>query len=142
MQLSDAPPGRCRAGPLLIHMSKTQDKLSKHSRLIGPEDLRAGHYVTIAEMTWQLVVKEEPCAGPAIEPRIATVTGWPDGSGWPLRVISVCLPYAIAETSMGKHVALDLRRHRLSRLSKSYGEGVFAALKKPAANATAAAATT
>lgn len=118
-------------------MGKSRDKLSKASRLIGPEDVRAGQYVTIAEMTWQvLCVPDDACGPLAEEPRILHVTGWPEGAGWPLRIVKVCIPYVFAETVAGAHVTLDLRRHRLSRLSKSYGKAVFEAHKKPAAGPT------
>ncbi len=117
-------------------MGKNHDMTKKPSRLIGPEDLKVGQYVTVAETTWQLLCPSEdvPCAGGpgvGVEPRLAHVTGWADGAGWPLRVIGVCLPFAFAQTATGDHVSLDLRRHRLSRLSRAYGDAVFGALKKP-----------
>jgi hypothetical protein len=124
-------------------MRKTIDKLSKASRLIGPEDVRAGQYVTIAEKTWQILcIPDDACAAATAEPRIGHVSGWPDEAGWPLRVVKVCLPYVFAETAAGGHVAVDLRCHRLSRLSKSYGRAVFEATRKPAASPPAAPATT
>jgi hypothetical protein len=109
-------------------MGKLKEKLSKASRLIGPEDVRAGQFVTISEWTWQVLC--EDCTGED-QPRIAHVSGWPEGSGWPLRVEKVCLPFVFAQTVTGTHVTVDLRRARLSRLSKSYGRAVFEAHKKP-----------
>lgn len=125
-------------------MGKTNDDnlskpLSRTSRLIGPEDLRPGQYVTVAEHTYQLLYTpdEYGCAGGvATEPRIARVVGWAEGAGWPLRVVEVCLPYAFAVNAQGTHVALDLRRHRLSRLSGAYGRAAFDAIKKAAASKT------
>ena len=115
-------------------MAQADKKLSKASRLIGPEDVRAGQYVTIAETTWQFACIPDACDSFAGEARIVHVSGWPEASGWPLKILKVCLPYAFAETASGAHVTLDVRRHRLSRLHKSYGRAVFEACRK--ANAT------
>jgi hypothetical protein len=110
-------------------MARADEKLSRASRLIGPEDVRPGEFVTIAETTWQYVCL--PCDDSfASEARICHVTGWPEASGWPLKILKVCLPYAFAETTSGTHVTLDLRRHRLSRLRKSYGREVFETNRK------------
>lgn len=111
-------------------MAREKQKLSKPSRLIGPEDVRPGQFVTIAEATWQILCVPFDCDSFS-EPRVRHVTGWPESSGWPLRIERVCLPYAFAETVSGAHVVIDLRRHRLSKLSKSYGRAVFEAHKKP-----------
>ncbi len=113
-------------------MGKPQEKLQKASRLIGPEDVRPGQYVTVSEKTWQILCMPEACGGIAEEPWVAHVSGWPDGAGWPLRVVRVCLPYVLAVNAAGEHVTVDLRCHRLSRLSKAYGKAVFEAVGKPA----------
>ena len=123
-------------------MAKTIDKLSKASRLIGPEDVRAGQYVTLAEKTWQILCIPDDCSAVAAEPRIAHVSGLPEEAGWPLRVLKVCLPYVFVENASGGHGMVDLRCHRLSRLSKSYGRAVFEATRKPVQPPPAAAVTT
>lgn len=117
-------------------MAQSDEKLPKASRLIGPEDVRPGQFVAIAETTWQYVCL--PCDySVATEARVVHVTGWPEGSGWPLKILKVCLPYAFAETASGAPVTIDLRRHRLARLRKSYGCAVFETYRKATSRATA-----
>ena len=111
-------------------MARTKTKRIKPARLIGPEDVRPGLYVTVAETTWQVLYVPEESGIGAPEARIARVSGWDGDAGWPLRVVSVSLPYVLAIDRDGDHVAVDLRRSRLARLSKAYGQAAFAALKK------------
>lgn len=97
----------------------------KPSRLIGPEDIRVGQYVTCAHQTYELV--PSPCDVPTgdrhVEPHYVTVTA-PD-AGEALRVEAVCLPYVLVRTMHGRIDAVDLRQVRLARLSKAYGRAAF-----------------
>ncbi len=111
-------------------MAKTKRKRSKPARLIGPEDVRPGLYVTVAETTWQVLCVPEEAGIGAPEPRIARVSGWDADAGRPLRVVSVSLPYVLVIDRDGDYEAVDLRRSRLARLGKAYGNAAFAALRK------------
>ena len=49
----------------------------------------------------------------------------PWNGGRPLKVVSVCLPFALVKLPSGRHRPLDVRRYRLARLSKRYGREAF-----------------
>jgi len=105
----------------------------KPSRLIGPEDVRAGQYVTCAHRTFELFV--HPCdvltAERHLQPYYATVTAYDAGRA--LRVEAVCLPFVLVRDTHGRVEGLDLRQVRLARLSKAYGRAAFAAVaRRPA----------
>lgn len=94
------------------------------SRLVGPEDLKRGQYVTIAFATQQLAPL--PCDfGCDDEVEAVRMTIMPASAGWPFRVVEVCRPFVWVEDRDGDVFGLDLRRHRLARLSDRYGKAAF-----------------
>lgn len=96
------------------------------SRLIGPEDVKPGQFVTVAEVTEQYVyLPAEACVGGNVEPRVAAVTLRSAAAGWPFRVEQVSLPYVLVIAPDGERYAADLRRHRLARVRKRYGKAAF-----------------
>ena len=113
---------------------------TKPSRLIGPEDVKPGQFVTIAEVTEQYVCF--PDAGPDTTPRVESVTLQPAGAGCPFRVEQVSLPFVLVVAPDGQRYAADLRRHRLARLSRRYGRAAFARDSAPAGASDSSVATT
>jgi hypothetical protein len=104
-------------------------KLFKPSRYIGPEDVEPGQFVTIAETTVQ-VLPEGPGMGTGrIEPQSVTIL--PGCAGMAFEVIAVCYPFVLVRDRDGDRYGLDLRRHRLARLSKAYGKAAFAKAERP-----------
>ena len=104
-------------------------------RPLGPEDIRPGRYVVLLG-----VVTEHPvfrCAGDPcssnVEMRLAGPVRlrWlpPEGSA-PMRVVGVSLPTVLVRRHDGDHAMLDVRRHRLGRVSKAYGRLVFERLRE------------
>ncbi|MAE66801.1 MAG: hypothetical protein CMJ18_21290 [Phycisphaeraceae bacterium] len=61
----------------------------------------------------------------------------PEQSGRPLKVLGVCLPFVLVRRPDGRHVTLDLRRHHVVRLSKSYGRRAFAGIAANSRDKTA-----
>ncbi len=89
------------------------------SRLIGPEDIRPGIWVTVSETTYRGPAEERPYDGGSI----ATVT-WTTLScmaGVPYKVRAVALPFVYVTDAAGGVETLDLRRERLARLPSNYG---------------------
>ena len=99
------------------------------SRLIGPEDVAPGLYVTVSRETREAVwIDDCPSTG---EPtlRRETYDVWPWYSEV-LKVHAVSLPFVIATTAGGEVETVDLRRQRLARVAKKVGKIAFALTKK------------
>ena len=47
----------------------------------------------------------------------------------PLRIVSICVPFVLAEKPCGKCITLDIRRMRLAKLSDEFGAAAFERLK-------------
>jgi hypothetical protein len=50
--------------------------------------------------------------------------------GTPLKIKAICLPFVFVKTPTGQHRILDVRQHRLVRLSRDYADPVWKALAK------------
>lgn len=96
------------------------------SRLIGPEDIRPGDYVTIAHSTLQILIGH--CEESWREERVKLVRMQitaPD-AGWPLKVINVCAPFVLVKNADGDHAMIDMRCDRLARLRDDFAKQLFA----------------
>jgi hypothetical protein len=101
------------------------------AKMLAPEDVRAGDYVTLLHVTYQ-VPSWFWCADSTLLPpdepiRIRYLA--PEG-GLPLKVRSVCLPFVLIESAVGQSCALDLRQCSVARLRKPYARAAWKALKK------------
>lgn len=117
-------------GTTLTKKAKTKDKdTTPHSftpsRLIGPEDLAVGQYVTIAEETDEYVVRSDADVSPTLF--VQSVTTMAGYAGWPSRIKAVSLPYVFVKRASGSLAVFDLRRHRLALLAPEFGKAVFKA---------------
>ena len=90
------------------------------SSLIGPEDIELGDYVTVSHETFEYIP-----TGCEHDGQLRRVTMLADNAGKPLKVVSLCPPFILVEDPNGKHYPVDLRNHRLARLSGSYGKEAF-----------------
>lgn len=101
----------------------------KPSRLIGPEDVRPGDYVTVAHATYELI--PSPCDERwRRDPGPVRITVMPCCAGRPLKVIDRCAPFVLVEDPDSTRYTLDLRRLRLARLSKRYGRSAFKQIRR------------
>lgn len=100
------------------------DTQTKPSRLIGPEDVKRGDYVTVTHTMYEFYHDICPSL-PDDDIKIMRATVMSDEAGQAKKVIAVCLPFVLVENSLGRQESLDLRRHRIARLSKSYGREAF-----------------
>ncbi len=102
------------------------DTKTKPSRVIGPEDVRCGDYVTVTHTLYEYI--QDPCSStPGHEIPIARVTVMSDDAGKAKKIVEVCLPFVLVKDATGKLDSLDLRRHRIARLTKAYGRRAFCA---------------
>ena len=100
-------------------------------KALAPEDIQPGDFVTLLH-----VIREVPsyfwCADASLLPvdepvRIQLV---PYGSGRPLKVESICLPFVLVKRPSGKRRTLDVRTCRLARLDEQFGAVSWKAHKK------------
>lgn len=98
------------------------------ARALPPEDVRTGQYVSVLHVVDEYL---------PLFCDVSTMRGLrplqmlllPSCGGTPLKVVEVCLPFVLFERPDGKHRTLDVRRYRLERVSKRYGEETFKRVK-------------
>ena len=103
------------------------------SKMIAPEDIRPGQYITILSIVDEVPSYMWDHIDPAVlapEKLVRIEHMW--SGGQVLKVKEVCLPLVFIRTPCGGLHTIDVRRFRLARLSDSYGRSVWKALKKRA----------
>jgi hypothetical protein len=116
--------------------SSRQD--SALARALAPEEVRAGDYVTllheVAEVPSYFWCRDSALLAPEEIVRIRFI---PQSCGTPLKVRSICLPFVLVKHPTGEQRPLDLRKHRVARLTKRYALRAWKAYKKvPAPSVT------
>ncbi len=110
------------------------------SRSLAAEDLKCGDFVGILHeiVEWPSFFWDcDPQLLPPHEPvRLACRSA---AGGTPLKVKAICLPFVFVKQPCGQHQTLDVRRHRLVRLSDDYARLVWKAMQKQTAQARRAA---
>lgn len=97
--------------------------------MVGPEDLHPGDYVTVAHTTYEFFA--DFCAlGENRDVTPTRITMIPDEAGQPMKVLAVCLPFVLVRYTNRVAGTLDLRRHRVAKLSDTYGRKAFKAGKQ------------
>lgn len=92
-------------------------------RRLAPEEVRVGEFVTVLTETVEL----PPflfCGDAALLPPSEPVRyrHIPRGAGSPLLVKSICLPFVLVQRPGGRAGTLDVRRHALARLDRSFAQ--------------------
>ncbi len=109
------------------------------ARPLAPEDVRPDDYVCVFQVIgeympfWPLMESDA-----WKEPQPVRLQWLPADGTTPLRVIEVCVPFVLVEQVDGSHRTLDLRRHRLARVSEQFGRRSFKRLKRAATKRVAA----
>jgi hypothetical protein len=95
---------------------------------VAVEDLQAGDIVTVTAVFIEVASYHwDNDMLPPHEPvRVATT---PRDAGMPLKVKTIYLPFIHVKTPRGRHLVLDVRRHRIVRLGDDYAKQVWKALK-------------
>ncbi len=100
------------------------------ARSLAPEDLSCGDFVAVVQeiVEWpsffwscdaQLLPPDEPV-------RLAVRSS---EGGTPLKIKAICLPFVFVKRPCGTHRTLDVRQHRLVRLSAAYASTVWKEMK-------------
>jgi hypothetical protein len=101
------------------------------AKVLAPEDVRAGDYVALLQVIYELpsffwcggvgtIRPDEPVRIPFV----------PNNGGVPLRVRSICLPFILVKAPSGQLRNLDVRRYRLARLDRAHARAAWKARKK------------
>jgi hypothetical protein len=134
--------GRCEMAKTKIKKLKRTKKLRQPApatlaghgaaaRLVGPEDVAIGQYVTIVEHTREVMwLDDQQFGDPASALRRVKVTQRVDDAGLPLKILGVSLPFVFVQNAHGSRFAVDLACSRLARLDAGYGKAAFPAKKK------------
>lgn len=110
---------------------KSTAALATLAKALAPEDVRPGDFVTPLH-----VIAEVPsyywCDDCWTLPRdeLVRIRYTPTGSGLPLKVKSVCLPFVLAKHAFGERITIDLRQCQLARLNRRYAKRAWKAYKK------------
>ena len=98
------------------------------SKPLAPEDIRPGDYVSLLHIVSEFVsfFCAEDVQFRQIEP--VRITRMPY-SIEPMEVVEVCLPFVLVRRPDNKHETLDVRRHKVARLSPKFGKKAFKRLK-------------
>lgn len=103
------------------------------SRSLAGEDLRCGDFVAILHeiVEWPSFFWScDPQLLPPDEP-VRLMCRSSDG-GTPLKVKAISLPFVFVKEPSGGHLTLDVRKHRLARLSPEYARLAWKTLSKRA----------
>ena len=107
------------------------------SRSLAAEDLKCGEFVGILYETVEYPSFWWSCDPQVLSPsepvRMHCHT---TDCGIPLKVKAICLPFVFVKKPCGEHRTLDLRQHRLVRLSREYARTVWKVMSKRTAPAT------
>jgi hypothetical protein len=113
---------------------------SELSKTLAAEDVRRGDFVSILyeviELPSYLWFNDSYVLPPDEPVRMKWRTS---DCGTPLKVKAVCLPFIFVKKPCGSHRTLDVRQHRLIRLSDHYAKTVWKAMSKQ--NTTRASST-
>ena len=101
------------------------------ARSLAAEDLRQGDYVGILHETMEVPSFHWTCDGQLLPPdELVRIVYQPTEGGTPLKVKAICLPFVFIKKPTGEHQTLDVWRHQLVRLSRSYARLVWKSLGK------------
>ena len=97
---------------------------------VAPEDLKCGDFVAV-----QNEVIEFPSffwceTVPSQRDEMVRLRFLPAGSGTPLKVKTICLPFVFVKSPFGQCETLDIRRVQLVRLKKHYAKMVWKKIRK------------
>ncbi len=110
--------------------SRKEAKKRQLARALAPEDVRRGQYVSMLYMVDEAVpFFAEPESWRSPTPLRYLLL--PCGGMTPMRVLDVCLPFVFVRGAWGGHATLDVRQHKLARVSRRFGRLAFKRLRQP-----------
>ncbi len=98
------------------------------SQSVAPEDIRVDDFVCLMRVVreWVPLFDDDSwCRN-----QLRRAEHLPDDEQLPMRIVEVCLPFVMVKQTDGTHRMLDVRRHRLARVSDAFGRAVFDRIKR------------
>ena len=97
---------------------------------VAPEDLKIGDFVAVLNE-----VIEYPSffwfdLDATNRDELVRIRYIPSGSGMPLKVKAICLPFVFVKPPIGQSETVDIRKVQLVRLNERYGKTVWKDLRK------------
>jgi hypothetical protein len=116
-----------------MKIETTSAKGSTMAACVAPEDLKRGDRVAILTevVEFPSFYWFEGSLGERDE--LVRVRCIPAGSGLPLKVKAICLPFVLVKTPSGDRETVDVRKVQLVRLNKGYAKEVIRYHRKQAA---------
>lgn len=113
-----------------VSQSESKASACTLAKSLAPEDVRLGDYVSPLHEVYDFASFLWGCDD-ALEDRAQTVPVRfvAEGSGVPLKVKAVCLPFVLVKHPTHGAYTLDVRRHQLARLDKTYAKRAWQALQ-------------
>src|SRR4051794_17591673 len=95
------------------------------ARVLAPEDIRRGDYVAPL-----YVISEWPSwlwdhAGIYPRDELVRIRSMPHEEPKVMKVRAVCLPFVLARLRHGEQQTIDVRKYRLARLDKRFGQAAW-----------------
>jgi len=103
-------------------------KAGRTSQIVAPEDIRLGDFVCLLRVVQEWIPFFDNA--PWHRDPLRRVEMMPCDEQLPMRVVEVCLPFIMVKQTDGTHRVLDIRRHRLARVARIYGQSVFSRMKR------------
>ena len=115
-----------------MHM-KTDVSTSENTSVaasVAPEDLKIGDFVAVLNE-----VIEDPSffwfdLEATKRDELVRIRYIPSGSGMPLKVKAICLPFVFVKPPIGQSETVDIRKVQLVRLNERYGKAIWKELRK------------
>jgi hypothetical protein len=92
---------------------------------VAPEDLKCGEYVAVLNEIVELPSFIWLDTVPSERDKMVRIRCIPDGSGVPLKVKAICLPFLFTKSPSGQFETIDVRRAQLVRLNEGYAKTVW-----------------
>ncbi|MFH1746191.1 MAG: hypothetical protein ABIG44_04020 [Planctomycetota bacterium] len=91
------------------------------SRALAPEEIRPGYYVAVLYVIGEYFscAALEDAGWRNVEPVRVRMLPW--YAEHPMKVIEVCLPFVLVKEADGDYRTLDVRKHRLARVTRRFG---------------------
>jgi hypothetical protein len=97
---------------------------------VAPEDLKCGDFVAILNEVIEVPSYLWVNSVTIERDTVVRVRLIPSGSGTPLKVKAICLPFVFVKPPTGEFETIDIRRVQLVRLNEAYGRSVRKGLRQ------------
>jgi hypothetical protein len=120
----------------IMNANSSMTDTTSMSALVAPEDLRCGDYVAVLNEIVEFPTFLWSLSVPGERDELVRIRFVPTGSGLPLRIKAICLPFVFVTSPLGQGQSIDVRQVQLVRLKEGYAKTVRRSLRKQLARLT------